>query len=236
MTSSCALALRESSTAGGAGHEGATVRRVLAFGDSLTAGYWGFGSRFTPYSTRLGELLGSAWEVTHVGLCGWTARRMALDSELDAVSAVDVCGHEWDGGLRTHLRRAREEGRPFEVLIVLAGTNDLGDVLDGECTAADVADACLSLHSAGRDAGCRVVALTVPEHGQEGQYPALARVRAEINTRLATLPAGAVTLVDVAAALPQTERELWDDALHFSQTGYERLGQTVHESAAAAFQ
>jgi len=224
----------------------AASRRVLAFGDSLTAGYWAMGREFTPYAERLQALLGggaaaaaaaaaeAAWEVSHVGLCGWTARSMAGARELEERSSVDVCDRQWHGGLRTQLRVAREEGRPFGVLVVLAGTNDLGEVVDGLCTADEVVAALATLHAVGREAGCRVVALSVPEHGQEPQFPELARARAAINAGLRALP-GAL-LVDTAAALPQTNRALWDDALHLSREGYELLGKTVHEKAAAVFQ
>lgn len=49
--------------------------RILCFGDSLTEGYSGWGSSFTPYSTKLEEMLRMAFpdvdvEIVTDGLSG----------------------------------------------------------------------------------------------------------------------------------------------------------------------
>jgi len=61
-------------------------KRILCFGDSLTAGYYAQGNRFHPYANLLKKLLGV--EVDYIGLSGWTTRQMC-DSK-DSDSCVDV--------------------------------------------------------------------------------------------------------------------------------------------------
>merc|ERR1712129_53065 len=56
-----------------------STRRILAFGDSLTAGYYASGWRFAPYGAALAEALlpDIQAEVWVCGLSGLTAREMA---------------------------------------------------------------------------------------------------------------------------------------------------------------
>jgi lysophospholipase L1-like esterase len=43
-------------------------------------------------------------------------------------------------------------------------------------------------------------------------------------------------VVDVASGLPQANESLWDDGLHLSAKGYERLGELVHTGAREVFE
>jgi lysophospholipase L1-like esterase len=60
-----------------------THKKILAFGDSLTAGYYNWGRSFNPYTNRLGALLGSEWKAVEVGRSGETTTEMV--SRLPAV-------------------------------------------------------------------------------------------------------------------------------------------------------
>ena len=202
--------------------------RILAFGDSLTAGFYEGGLSWAPYGNLLSDLLNV--DVEHVGLSGWTIREM-IDSA-DSDQCVDVCGRKWHG-LRHKLRNADPNCR-FTHVIILAGTNDLGECVS-DPTGERTSLACQGLsrlHQVAREEGCVTVALTIPEHPTERVSSALqmqvSEVRQRLNQVVRDLSDGSNHhLIDVAAELPQAEQALWDDGLHFSQVGYERLGRIV---------
>ena len=209
------------------------MKRVLCYGDSLTAGYKEMGLSFHPYAGRLKALLGASYEVEHVGLCGWTTIQM--HDALDAGRSEDVCGKNWGAGLRARLQDAARRGEPVDVVCILAGTNDLGDVLQGSSSVERVCGALAALHSAARDAGCATIAMTVPEHGQEGMFAELRVVRETINAWIKSQHAFISSTVDIAAGLPQARRELWDDSLHFSTLGYDTLAELLYAGGSAVF-
>lgn len=209
----------------------------MCFGDSLTAGYLQAGTQFHPYSDRLQTRLGAPWSVDHVGLSGWTTQQMI--GAMDATTAGDVCGREWGGGLRTHMRRAADAGRPFRVLCLLAGTNDVGRVAEGVdgASVATVVEAISAMARAGREAGCRVVGMTIPAMAAEQHMPSLTQARESINQGVSALRAKGHfdALVQVAQGLPQEDDALWDDGLHPSRAGYDRIADLLYEEAIVAF-
>mmetsp|Transcript_9173 Transcript_9173/g.31056 ORF Transcript_9173/g.31056 Transcript_9173/m.31056 type:complete len:243 (-) Transcript_9173:209-937(-) len=208
---------------------GAACIRVLAFGDSLTAGFTSGGRAFWPYAPRLAERLGPGWQVDHTGLSGWTARQMAANAEEDHL--VDVCGMEWPGGLRRQLRAARAAGSPYDAVCLLAGTNDLPVVAGGHCTAEDVGDALRSLCTHAHEEGATVIALAVPHSTATHSAPSMGAARKAVNKRLAALQASGCVdrIVDPAAMLPLENSSLWDDGLHLTQAGYVCLADAIFE-------
>ena len=79
------------------------MKRVLAFGDSLTAGYVDMGMAFNPYAVRLSTLLEEV-PVDHIGLSGWTVGQMLQNAENP--KCIDVCDRVWSG-LRKQLQMVR---------------------------------------------------------------------------------------------------------------------------------
>ena len=94
--------------------------RILAYGDSLTAGTFNMEEpdQLFPYAPHLQSALGGLAVVRHRGLPGWTAQGM-----LDAVD-------DSDRGLRGILRKIHDP--PCDLAILLAGTNDLGCYADAD--------------------------------------------------------------------------------------------------------
>ena len=86
--------------------------RILAFGDSLTEGWTNFGREFHPYSCKLHSLLQSickskSFNIVNRGISGETTDQM-----------------------KTRLPRVLDKDGPFELVIILGGTNDLGYSFD----------------------------------------------------------------------------------------------------------
>eukprot|EP00947_MAST-08B_sp_MAST-8B-sp1_P000070 g70.t1 len=125
---------------------------------------------------------------------------------------------------------------PRPLALIMAGTNDLGD--DGISAAGVVANL-KKLHEAAHDCGWCTVALSVPEHGQEGVVPSVKNKRLEINASLRAFvedeasPAVSrcLAFVDSAAMMPYSSGNgRWDDPLHLTATGYKELGERIAEA------
>lgn len=158
----------------------AVALKVLGFGDSLTAGQHDCSRangtlvcEFEPYAPHVERWLvdSSPLEelilVVSTGLCGASARGMVLDSG-DATptvdggrlgSARDFAGGLSRVGLGATLGAHAAFGAPVDVVVVLAGTNDLLDERsDPRAVAADV----WALHSLAHARGARTLALEIP--------------------------------------------------------------------------
>jgi len=87
--------------------------RVLCFGDSLTEGYVARGSIMHPYACRLRQLLGSRCSVEETGRSGELTD--AMTRRLPLI-----------------LQAALAEGRPYALVVILGGTNDICHGVDSE--------------------------------------------------------------------------------------------------------
>ena len=90
--------------------------RVLAFGDSLTAGYHNDGTSYAPWGPRLAELAGCRVDVN--GASGMTAVDLARDT--GQANATDVCMQLYDG-LAVLINSAHVE---YDCVIIMLGTNE----------------------------------------------------------------------------------------------------------------
>jgi lysophospholipase L1-like esterase len=204
--------------------------KILCFGDSLTAGYYNSGYQFRPYAYVVSEKLGVSCD--HVGLSGWTVGQMR--NRIDDDRCKDVCGRQWKG-LRSKLRCGQHDsgggGDGFTHVVVMAGTNDLGDLMYDKRDGLKTTVAGLQyLHEICWEAGCKTVALSIPEHPEEPEYPKMKELRSTVNRMLREWVeenASQVSYCDISEQLTHSEPELWDDGLHFSVVGYETLGSLV---------
>ena len=239
--------------------------RILAYGDSLTAGYWRNGmGEWAPYVDAIGERFPTV-SCSHVGMSGWGTVQMVEAMQEEEVQCC--CGRTW-AGLLVALKRERGEGvegkgegsspssssSPYSprppLVLIMAGTNDLGDV-----QADAIVDNLAQLHAAVHAAGSRTVALSIPEHGQEGELAFIRETRLAVNQRLEEMALANpqwMHFVDAAAIVPvddgtrrdssgaggatlsaelgvggASNSELWDDLLHMTPNGYTALGRGV---------
>ena len=121
--------------------------RILAYGDSLTAGTTDTPDEH-PYAPHLEAALGKMKAmVRHRGLPGWTASAMLAN-----VNDADV-------GLRGLLRKAGGSTDPIDLAILLAGTNDLGYGADAD----DIVSSLIEMHAAAHELG----AVSVSSHAMQ---------------------------------------------------------------------
>ena len=107
----------DAAAAGDMAAAAASVRSVLCFGDSLTAGFHNGGHTFAPYGNVLAKKLPSL-NIETVGYSGWTTRQM-LDNA-DNPEGLDAVDRTWPG------INLKFNERIYDLVIVMAGTNDIG--------------------------------------------------------------------------------------------------------------
>lgn len=138
--------------------------RILAFGDSLTEGWCNFGTTFHPYSSKLQILLQSLpvskpFIIINRGVSGETT-----------------------GEMQARLPRVLDNDGPFDLAIILGGTNDLGGSRDKN--ADSLFERLKSLHEVILKECSLSVAITIPESGFDERNPALKEKRSKVNQLL----------------------------------------------------
>ena len=224
---------RRASGLRGAGqmHEMTESTRILCYGDSLTAGYTAaspYTGEYAPWAPHLAIALGVS--VEHVGMSGWTTRQM-LDHQNSRVG-TDVCGEKHPG--LGHLCL----GGRFCTVILMAGTNDLG-----ERPAEEIFANLKALHEICHASGAQTVALSIPQSKAAMAGPAfLGQRREHVNSLLSAYARDNAKCVYLPMDLeiPWSEGSPnWEaDGLHMTKCGYEELARrlaprlrvsTVHE-------
>lgn len=206
---------------------GSAVKRMLAYGDSLTAGYYARGTLFSPPAKSLGAALAEPTDIWVCGLSGLTALQLA--EGLEEESLTDVTGRVGKG-----LLVALRDHGPFDLALLMAGTNDLGKAWD----AAAVAGFVRQLHTACHAEGVSTVALTVPPSGAVQRSSRIRRKQQGVNNALRAMAAeepaaqgkaGFAGVIDTGSLVPyDDESTCWEpDGLHYSKAGSELLGQRL---------
>ena len=191
---------------------------VLCFGDSLTEGWYAYGSKRHAYALRLEKLLAAhgAFACVELGLAGECTPDMLVRLR-DLHKACPT---------------------RFRFAVLLGGTNDLGSPnADPARIAGNLASMCDVAHEGfGAE---RVFVMTIPEtmydHDRDDE---LLRGATATNALLEALPADRpfVEVVPLRRKMPyeglaEAERKLlWDDGLHWTAAGSDRVGEIVFES------
>lgn len=204
----------------------ASKKKILCFGDSLTAGYTDEG--YYPYSAYLSELLEERFQIDHIGLCGWTTSEMV--EWKDIRETFDCFRNEWPG-----LQYQLDHHRPYEMVCMLASTNDIGTGVDAD----DIIENIDTLVEIAIERCNRVALILVPPCGLEKPDSRLFQVRKKVNEAIVAIAAkygDKAVVVDTTAALPNGRRgnltpevrALWcPDELHLSEKGSTVLAETV---------
>lgn len=204
------------------------VVRILCYGDSLTCGFCLGGSYYEPYGRNFANQLGMAGiscEVSVCGLSGRCAHEMARDA---GGAMLDVTGRCGKG-----LARALEENGPFHLVVIMAGTNDLGQGMQQQVTAENLRH----LHGLCHLRGVPTVALAPPPApcGAVGWEQGRQALLGLMRQMCSTMP-GVVECMDPSELMPAALPDVWDpDGLHFSPLGSSALGLGLAGWAAARF-
>jgi lysophospholipase L1-like esterase len=222
--------------------------RIFCYGDSLTAGSAPPAADFFPYAetllTSLTDKVATdqkkfTFEVDHAGFAGWTA--MQLQQQL--ISKITNSNVQQKLLLRDS---DKSDASYYDILIYLAGTNDLGGAVPEQ----DVVAAVLNVHAWAHHVAKIpfTIALAIPPSQFQRDHPQAATRAAKVNQDLQQVirrnfprfsVSKASTLwapfpISLHSSSSDADKEWWAmDGLHLSQQGYERLGEylasTIYE-------
>lgn len=211
-----------------------SVTRFVAFGDSIT---WGEDGRDTSLSPEgFGVLLPKARFPTSQTYPG--ALQIALQTRY-ASQTIQVGNAGQSGekaGTSETITRFSGATRIVDVVLLMEGTNDLGDR-----DSRDIPPAIASLRAMIQDArsrGLRVFLATVPPMVPGGPRALAWSLVPTLNDSIRSLAASeGVALVDVHAALAaNTAQYIGFDGLHPSADGYAKIADTFFASIKAALE
>ena len=221
--------------------------RVLAIGDSLTAGYHSLGTAYHPYGARLQALLNADGDGAAA-----VAAAAARTTPLPVLWEVEVAGvpaeraDQVSRRLWAALRRSA-----YDVVVVMAGTNDVADVADvgaeeeARRAARGVTSALDGMYGAVLRSGAHLVVVNLPDVMDFGDATYFRRrewVREWIRERAEALlrsNAQRVSYVDAQVAVPYRGadaafvRRHWDDGIHMKPAGYDLLADELFRTLSA---
>jgi lysophospholipase L1-like esterase len=200
--------------------EGGDSFKILCFGDSITAGFHSGGRCFEPYGRTMGGAMRSSGcdvSVLVNGLSGLTAREMVAKAKHPA---VPDCTGKVGKGLEVLLNQ-----KP-DLVIIMAGTNDLGMGVNPQAILADV----VRLHKACHAQGIRTVALA-PSTVAQGPSTLGRQQLASLLRKWAKTTPAVVACMDMMDLVPHNgPSPHWDmDDLHLSARGSRALGRRLSD-------
>ena len=198
-------------------------QRLLAIGDSLTAGYYDSGRNFHPYANRLSELFSSAQIPVIIDQRG-------------------VSGERVTPTMAKRLENLLKTNTSYDWIIILGGTNDLGMGTKAERIFRQGLEPMYEMVFNQTKAKPKLVAMTVIENGYEAPTDGGDTERQALNTMIRDYVTQAkdqdrVCLVDLDKGIPYhairdvTERQrIWSDRIHLQPAGYDRMATLIFES------
>lgn len=198
--------------------------KILTFGDSLTEGYYRFGFLFHPYSIQLEKCID---KMLVEELMSPVQQSLIHQRGVSGEFTADMIRR-----LHQILEKASIKGYPYNVVCILGGTNDLSDE---EEPAKNVFNRLKHMYDMVLAHGdCVLAAITIPESACVDNYYVnkRSRINGYIKEYCAEHRERAV-LVDLethirffgADGIKNTD--LWDDALHMTEEGYDKFGELV---------
>lgn len=205
--------------------------RILAYGDSLTAGYFCGGHCFEPYGKVLAEELGrqhgpvDVWVSGHSGL---TASQLYKDAgKENIVDSVDRSGP----GLNLVIKRHG----PFDMVLIMLGTNDLARSFGSGTTIGRILEHIIALHRICHEAGMVTAVLSVPSNAFLSRDPEYMTAWKRLNGMLEEYAGSeaskdrASLFIDTGGLVPFARGNglFESDGLHFTPRGSRQLGLTM---------
>ena len=198
---------------------------ILCFGDSLTRGYYAKGDKYHPYSIKLKELLeendkNTEYEIITEGVNGECAFKE----------------------MKTRLPVVLNETYPVDFAIILGGTNDL---LTQDCVKdLDLFQEIKDLHEMCHKRGIKTGVVTIPQifinSTDKMSRKDMSDVWGTVNQKLRVWSYSSnhpkmTILIDLADEFTRQNikddfSEYWDDDIHPSPKGYDRIGKIVFDN------
>ena len=188
-------------------------KRILCYGDSLTAGTAPPDPVCYPYAPHLESCLkekGYNVMVRHRGLPGWTSSQMVQDANSGTT------------GLLTAVRAAM----PIELVVILAGSNDLAYTTDSSAIVENI----VALHKLcyGENVP-HTLAIGIPPSGYQSVNAEAAALTQRVNMELKDYCQSEprATFMPFPFQFASGDEKWASDGLHFSPEGYRVLGVSL---------
>jgi len=203
-----------------------TARKVFCFGDSLTAGTSPPLNENVPYAPCLEKALRSHYPehaeilVRWKGYPGWTAQNLGQE-----------------GGLGSIMDNIEQSAGPLDLVIILAGTNDLAYETDSET----ITNSIKSVHTIAHGKGVKTLCLGIPSSGWQTKSKVTRDLAESVNSKLKSWASGGgdendSTLVEFSPfpiVSYDNKSRLWcEDGLHLSPEGYRFTGESLARTVA----
>jgi len=211
------------------------VIRILAYGDSYTAGWHNNGNSMTPYAPALEKELQRLIDidnynynnnfkvvVRHRGLSGWSAKDMVQISDRKNIGLGALLEESQERMTSTESYSSQEQDNPFiTVCIIMVGTNDIGRMTSQE-THEDIYKHIITLHKIAHDKHVYTISLDIPP--SERSY-------SEINKINTILQHENDKGMRIHVKFPDSlinNSHVWDnDRLHLTDYGYKQFGVNI---------
>ncbi|XP_066936021.1 serine-rich adhesin for platelets-like isoform X2 [Clytia hemisphaerica] len=202
------------------------VVRVLAFGDSLTRGYYNKGQNHHPYTGRLQSLLNRMDDKR----C-FIVENQGKDG--------DIAFGEMPKRMETLLRLSKKH---YDWIIILGGTNDIYNKQhSGKRSPNELSQNIIALHNIAHHHGAHTVAITIPEVLCENNESCedMKAIRDNVNDNIKTYALDHrqnVVLCDMAELLARNKlknglvAQFFEGGLHLKPRGYETMARLIFES------
>lgn len=200
--------------------------KILAFGDSLTEGFFNNGFQFHPYSDELEKVINKQFIETR--------------KDKHVIMNQSGCSGEFTDSMIFRMEEILSETKndPYHLVCILGGTNDLSRDYE---TSSEIFSRLESLYQQvlNQNSKTILVAITIPQSGWlEDSYVAK---RIEINDLIrhfCLMNNERVICVDFEQNIPYFEdsnqkmrdNKLWDDTLHMTPKGYDLLASIIFDS------
>ena len=202
-----------------------TVKRILCYGDSLTAGFCRGGSKYYPYASYLKEKLMESLEnvdveVDHHGFCGLTTKQLLDNSCAESFRDVNRIPGP---GIVSALNL-----KEYDLVILMAGTNDL---LHGE----PISVISSNLKKLSQLVLSKTMLLTIgiPDSSYFSLDKKAKETREEINQMLSNQKEVGLKYVDCPLKFSSNTTDFDSDGLHFSESGSDKFASGILKSVSS---
>lgn len=226
--------------------------KMLCVGDSLTSGFYCYGTKHHPYSRRLEKLLRRHLHAHHrlelvdkfdqlISDLGHPPSKtephvLEFRSELSQEVTVEVREIGLDGDITENMVKRltnflKNNDDKWDIIAVMGGTNDIAKRWNPK----DVLKNLKSLLSLAKHHGAKTVAMTVPRTKTEDKSDFFISNKHSVNTMLREKDFDLEydCLLDVDERIsPETElnfQDLYDDKIHFKPAGYDRIADIMFD-------
>jgi lysophospholipase L1-like esterase len=198
-----------------------SLLRILAIGDSLTAGYCNYGSINHPYSINLTNLFSSSNIPVIIDQRGISGERVVPSMVKRLENFLIKSDYDW--------------------IIILGGTNDLGSGRSAEQIFNEGLKLMYDMVLQRTNNKTKLVAMTVIENGYYSPEHVQDKNRQNLNTMIKNYvenypDQNRICLVDLDKSIPfhsikdiDQRNSIWNDLIHLQPAGYDQMANFIFQ-------